>query len=213
MIKVKDGIATREPIPAFLYGLLPESLADLSWTDPALGVQDCAWWPEEDVSGELGTNKKWGTEVLTLDAERQVVLVMREQLDLTETEILEKVNSEKPALINSNNRAYDNAISKLTADYPEAEIQTWERQRAEVVAWADDSEALTPWIDIAAAARGLDRNEYLTRTLAKVNAFAKASAFLTGRRQGIDDQIKAATTGDELNAIVINYTLPGVSVW
>ncbi len=86
MIKVKDGTASREPLPNFLYGLLPESLADLSWTDPALGVQDCAWWPEEDVSGELGTNKKLGAEVLTLDAERQVVLVSRKQVAMTAAE-------------------------------------------------------------------------------------------------------------------------------
>ena len=113
------------------------------------------------------------------------------------------------AAIEQNNAAYDSAISRMTSDYPAAEIQTWERQRAEVVAWADDTEALTPWIDIAAAARMLDRTEYLTRTLAKVNAFAVASAFLTGRRQGIDDRIKAATTADELAAITIDYTLTG----
>ena len=86
IIKVKDGVASREPIPAFLQGLLPESLSDLSWTDPALGVQDCAWWPEEDASGELDTNKKWGAEVLTLDAERQVVLVTRKQVAMTAAE-------------------------------------------------------------------------------------------------------------------------------
>jgi len=86
MIRVKDGTALREPMPSFLYGLGLESLADLSWTDPALGVQDCAWWPEEDVSGELGTNKKWGAEVLTLDNERQVVLVTRKQVAMTAAE-------------------------------------------------------------------------------------------------------------------------------
>ena len=86
MVKVQNDVATREPLPAFLHGLLPESLADLSWTDPALGVQDCAWWPEEDVSGELGTNKKWGAEVLTLDVERKVVLVARKQVAMTAAE-------------------------------------------------------------------------------------------------------------------------------
>lgn len=86
MIKVKDGVASREPLPDFLYGLLPESLADLSWTDPALGVHDCTWWPEEDVSGELGTNKKWGAEVLTIDAARKVVKVARKQVAMTAAE-------------------------------------------------------------------------------------------------------------------------------
>ena len=86
LIKVKDGVASREPLPEFLYGLLPESLADLSWTDPALGVQNAAWWPEEGVSDELGVNKKWGAEVLTLDAERKVVLVKRKQVAMTASE-------------------------------------------------------------------------------------------------------------------------------
>ena len=83
MLKVKDGVASREPLPNFLYGLMPESLVDISWTDPTLGVQNAAWWPEEDVSGELGPNKKWGAEVLTLDAERKVVLVKRKQVAMT----------------------------------------------------------------------------------------------------------------------------------
>ena len=116
---------------------------------------------------------------------------------------------DRAALVATNNAQYDAAISLMTSDYPAAEISTWERQRAEVIAWSADSTAPTPWIDIAASARGLDREEYLSRTLSKVNAFAMASAYLTGRRQGIDDQIRAATTADQLAAIVIDYTLPG----
>lgn len=137
--------------------------------------------------------------------------------ELTEVEYQAVLDSELKArhaqaqarLATANNSAYEAAISKMTFDYPPAEITTWERQRAEAVAWGADNSAATPWIDIAASARGLDREEYLARTLAKVNAFAVASAFLTGRRQGIDYQIRAATTAEELAAVVIDYTLPG----
>lgn len=90
MVKVENNVATREPLPQFLQGLLPESLADLSWTDPALGVQDVAWWPEESADGELGADKKWGDETLTVDSERQVVVVTREQLDITPEELTER---------------------------------------------------------------------------------------------------------------------------
>ncbi len=88
MIKVQNGIATREPTPDFLISplLLPESLADLSWTPIELGVQDCAWWPEENTEGELGVNKKWGAEVLTIDAARKVVKVSRKQVNMTAAE-------------------------------------------------------------------------------------------------------------------------------
>lgn len=119
------------------------------------------------------------------------------------------VDRVRQRLTAENNAAYEAAIGALTADYPAAEIATWERQRAEALAWAGDPQADTPWIDIAAAARQLDREVYLTRTLAKVNAFAQASAYLTGRRQGIDDAIRAAATAEELAAVVIDYTLPG----
>ena len=51
MIKVnlKTNKATNEPIPSFLAGLDAKTLSDLSWTDPALGVSDCVWWPETIV--------------------------------------------------------------------------------------------------------------------------------------------------------------------
>ena len=77
MIKVKNGVATREPVPHFLLGLMPDSLADLSWTDPALGVSDCAWWPEIDQSPALGDWQEYGEETLTPDSENRVVVVTR----------------------------------------------------------------------------------------------------------------------------------------
>lgn len=77
MIKVKNNTATRESIPTFLRGLKPESLLDLSWTDPALGVADCMWWPEEDQSASLGEFEVYGNETLTPDMERKVVVVVR----------------------------------------------------------------------------------------------------------------------------------------
>lgn len=77
MIKVKNGTATREPVPYFLLGLMPDSLADLSWTDPALGVSDCAWWPEVDQSPALGDWQEYSEETLTPDNDARVVVVTR----------------------------------------------------------------------------------------------------------------------------------------
>jgi len=89
MIRVQSNTATREPIPSFLRGLAPESLADLSWTDPALGVSDCAWWAEEDQSPALGEFERYGDETLTVDAERRVVVVVREVVPWSAEEIAE----------------------------------------------------------------------------------------------------------------------------
>lgn len=87
MIKVQNNTATREGIPAFLQGLAPESLADLSWTDPALGVADAAWWPEVDQSPALQRHERYDAETLTIDADNQQVIVVRSVVPWTQAEI------------------------------------------------------------------------------------------------------------------------------
>jgi hypothetical protein len=96
LIKVQDGTATRDPLPDFLTGLAPESLADLSWiTDPTLAaqVQGCAWWPLEDQSPALGQHQSYGDEALTIDAARQVVVRVRAVTDWS----AEQVAASQPA--------------------------------------------------------------------------------------------------------------------
>lgn len=107
-----------------------------------------------------------------------------------------------------NDRAFERAMQALCQGYPPSEIQSWERQRDEALAWEADSEAPTPWIDIAAQARGLDRGEFLARTLAKVHQFSATSAFLVGRRQAIADAIYAAEKVEDLDALALDYALP-----
>lgn len=99
MMKIQNNIATREPMPQFLQGLTPESLADLSWTDPALGVQDCAWWPEVDQSPALGQYERYGDETLTVDAENQRVIVTRAVVPWTAEEIEADRKSKVPQVV------------------------------------------------------------------------------------------------------------------
>jgi len=100
MIKVQNGIATREPVPSFLVGLLPESLADLSWTAPELGVQDCAWLPEVVTTPEYNADThKLGAEVLTVDAAAKVVNVTYEVVPLTSDELTALRKAKVPHMV------------------------------------------------------------------------------------------------------------------
>lgn len=119
----------------------------------------------------------------------------------------ERVNAGNPlaAAIALNNAAYEAAIESLTTGYPPSEIATWERQRAESLAWHLDNAAVTPWIDVAALARGIPRADYLARTYAKATQFAQASAYLTGLRQRYETAIKAAS---DPAAVITDYSLP-----
>ena len=105
-----------------------------------------------------------------------------------------------------NNGAYETATRALTANYPQLEKDTWPTQDAESRAWLDEPSAPTPWIDRAAAVRGIVRDEYLRRTLLKARQFVIMSAWLTGRRQGYEDAIKAGGNPE------LDYQLPP-EVW
>lgn len=85
MIKLQNNILTRTPLPAFLVGLDAASLADLSWTDPALGVSDCKWLPEVDDSPALSLHERYGAETLTLVGD--AVSVVRAIAPWSQTEI------------------------------------------------------------------------------------------------------------------------------
>lgn len=87
MIKIQNNTATRDPLPAFLQGLAQESLADLSWTDPALGVSDAAWWPEVDQSPALQRHERYDAETLTIDSDNQQVIVVRSVVPWAQAEI------------------------------------------------------------------------------------------------------------------------------
>lgn len=113
MVKIENGIATRAPVPAFLdQSGTPEALAallDLSWTDPSLGVQNAAWWPEENGDGELGANKKWGAEVLILDTDRKVVIVTHKQVNMTAAEKTER----DAAIQTATTAAFEQAVQAM----------------------------------------------------------------------------------------------------
>lgn len=86
LAKVRNGIATREPLPDFLFGLAPTSLVTLLWTDPSLGVQDCAWWPIVDGSKPLGPWQAYGAEALVVHAVENVVVSIKTVIDTPPTE-------------------------------------------------------------------------------------------------------------------------------
>ena len=90
MIKVENGVATREPVPEFLVGVSEEALVDLSWTDPALGVSEAGWWPEDDQSPELQIDQHYGEETLPVDAENQQVISVKSVVADSDEDIAER---------------------------------------------------------------------------------------------------------------------------
>lgn len=98
-------------------------------------------------------------------------------------------------------REFCERASHLTDGYPEPERLTWGIQQVEALAFKDDPQAPTPYLDGLAAARGIEPEDMRQRTLAAVEAFMQASQHLVGTRQGLQAQIDAATTHAEVDAV------------
>lgn len=115
MIKVQNNIASREALPVFLLGLQIESLQDLSWTDPSLGVQDCAWYPEDDQSASLGEYEEYGEETLTIDAERKMVISSKAVVAMSADKIAE-IEVNKASALKSRKDSLTQQIADLQAE-------------------------------------------------------------------------------------------------
>jgi hypothetical protein len=102
-------------------------------------------------------------------------------------------------LVEALNAEYEGRMQVIAAGYPPSERESWHVQTAEARALIADVHALTPWIDGAAAARQIDRDELAQRIAAKDDAYRAIHGALTGVRQRIEDQISAA--GDDVQAL------------
>jgi hypothetical protein len=97
----------------------------------------------------------------------------------------------KAAALARINAAYEDAMNTITSGYPENEIISWPRQEAEARAWLLNARTPTPWIDAAAAARGVTKAELVDKIMAHAALFIPLHGELTGKRQKLRDRIAA----------------------
>ena len=114
----------------------------------------------------------------------------------------DKFEQAKQAKLSQINSDFNAAASALTSGYPEAERMTWATQQAEVMAWNADNNIPTPYLDGLAEARGISPEEMRQKTLEQTQLFLAASQSLVGKRQRLRDAAYAATTKEDLEAII-----------
>ena len=114
----------------------------------------------------------------------------------------------RAAKLDEINSTYNTATSSLVSTYPNTELLTFDKQEQEARAWDADNTAETPLVDMLALGRQMDKAELVRRILLKADAFALATGYLTGQRQRYEDLLDAATTAEEIAAIVPEYKLP-----
>lgn len=131
-------------------------------------------------------------------------LVQWQAVDMTPAEI----SNLRANLMVAVNTHCDALIETMTVSYPYTEKLTFSKQEAEARAYRADPAAITPLLDGLALNRGIAKVELVTRILAKADSFSTYTGLVIGRRQALEDAIKAATTLDALTQIDIQAGWP-----
>jgi len=116
----------------------------------------------------------------------------------TEEEIFEIVKKQR---LNEINTAFESAMKAITAEYPETEKLSWDKQEQEARAYLADNTAQTPLIDSIAEIRGVDKDVLVEKIIEKADAYTVAVGNAIGKRQVLEDLINQATTIEELEEI------------
>ncbi|SDG22433.1 hypothetical protein SAMN05216571_106166, partial [Onishia taeanensis] len=99
------------------------------------------------------------------------------------------------------NAAANKALADIRRDYPQFEIDTWGDQEREARAWAADNSVETPTLSGIAAERGVTVAELAPKVITKANIYRPMATAVIGKRQRLEDVIKAAQEAEDRDAI------------
>ena len=193
---IVDGVALN-----FVFDA-PETMHALQWD----GQRGHIEW-EDDYNWPLEA-EAYEEEVAPYVALWQAEKSLRDKAAAEAAEEYNSLANTKSRKLAEINAACDAALAALTADYPESELLTFDKQEAEARALLADPEAATPFLTPLAAARGLETEELARKVIAKADAFTTASGHVIGLRQKDEDRLKAAQSVEDVAAIVPEYRLP-----
>lgn len=123
-----------------------------------------------------------------------------------QTDTAQQLADAKEQKIAAINHAADLSLVGITKPYPESERLSWDKQEQEARAWLAASSTATPLIDAMISGRGTDKTDQVNRIIQKADAFAAQSGLIFGKRQAYVDQLDAATTVAEVEAITVDYS-------
>ncbi len=125
---------------------------------------------------------------MIINIKQQEELINKDNLDYQKEKARTKVKN-----------AAQYQIDRMRVETPDYEIQTFDIQQTEWVAWLNDNNSPTPNCDIIALGRNMDRIELLTRIGIKVVAVFN----ILGIQQGNVDLIDNCTSIEDINTL--NY--------
>lgn len=99
------------------------------------------------------------------------------------------------------NAASNQPLAGIRREYPQFEIDTWPDQEAEARAWIADNSAVTPTLSGIAAERGVTVAELVPKVIEKADLYRPTATAVIGKRQRLEDAIKAAEKAGDREAL------------
>lgn len=99
----------------------------------------------------------------------------------------------------------DRKTKALETGCSQGEVSTWQRQESGARLLQKDAESTDPdavFVKTLATTRGITLDDQVTKILAKVDFAVAYGAYVIGMQQHLEDQLKTATTQEELDAVV-----------
>lgn len=159
---------------------------EATWTDAKGNVSRCQSYADVQMQSLRDDIAKYGGNI----AEHQALLAEVEAAIVPPPPPrAEKVRAD---LVSTLAAEYERRMAVIAEGYPASERESWPVQTQEARLLLANASAAAPWIDAAAAARGLDRLVLAQRIAAKDDAYRVIHGLLTGARQAIEDRIDAA---------------------
>ena len=106
---------------------------------------------------------------------------------------------------------YDKRMQLLNLHASALEEASWDDQRTEAFAYAQDNTTPVPTLTVLAAARGITVQEMSTKVVNAVNSYNASIANLLASKQTVESEIKACLTIQDCNLLLHNrygYTMP-----
>lgn len=134
---------------------------------------------------------------VTMDAMRQGLTAMtaaQVEAHLNPVKSLTELAKLAQSLVDSQ---YQTRMQAIADGYPAYERESWPVQLQEARDVQNNPDAPTPWLDVCARQRGMEKAELVARVLAKDAGYRQVSGFLTGVRQWHEDCIAMLLAGGE----------------
>lgn len=184
---------SRESNAFYPSSLRPDYIASESWPADAIEVTSTEW--QKYGQGQPPAGKRRGA-----DANGRPCWV-----DLPAAS-LDELAATAIARING---GYTKAMAQILAEYPDAETLSFDKQEVQArewQAWHDAGavaadEPVTAYLDAMLVERPIGKDELVGRIIDKADQFTIAHGQATGRRQRLEDDIKAAKAAGDRAAL------------